>query len=51
MFYAETIGWPTILRRVREYRDAFGDYWNPAALIERLAASGGSIYAERAGGR
>jgi 3-hydroxyacyl-CoA dehydrogenase len=40
MFYADTIGLPTVLARVEEYRERFGDYWKPAALLERLAAEG-----------
>jgi 3-hydroxyacyl-CoA dehydrogenase len=46
MFYAETIGLPTVLARVREYRERFGDYWKPAPLLEQLAASGRSWYDE-----
>ena len=52
MFYADTVGLPVVLGRVREYRDRFGDYWTPAPLLERLAASGGTFYgwsAERRG--
>ena len=40
MFYAETIGLPTVLERVRDYRARFGDYWRPAPLLERLVAEG-----------
>jgi 3-hydroxyacyl-CoA dehydrogenase len=40
MFYAETIGLPTVLARVKEYRSRFGDYWEPAPLLERLVAEG-----------
>jgi len=40
MFYAETIGLPTVLARVKDYRARFGDYWRPAPLIERLVAEG-----------
>ena len=40
MFYAETVGLPTVLRQLREYRERFGDYWRPAPLLERLAAEG-----------
>src|SRR5439155_1058699 len=36
MFYADTVGLPTILARVKEYRSRFGDYWEPAPLLERL---------------
>jgi 3-hydroxyacyl-CoA dehydrogenase len=40
MFYADTVGLPTVLARVNEYRARFGDYWRPAPLLERLAAEG-----------
>jgi 3-hydroxyacyl-CoA dehydrogenase len=40
MFYAETVGLPTVLDRVRDYRTRFGDYWHPAPLLERLVAEG-----------
>jgi 3-hydroxyacyl-CoA dehydrogenase len=44
MFYAETVGLPTVLARVRDYRERLGDYWKPAGLLEQLASSGGSLY-------
>src|SRR5215831_3544837 len=40
MFYADTIGLPKVLSRVNEYHARFGDYWQPAPLIERLVAEG-----------
>ena len=40
MFYADSVGLPTILSRVKEYREQFGDYWKPAPLLEKLAAEG-----------
>ena len=43
MFYADTLGLPTVLARVKDYRARFGDYWQPAALLERLAAEGRSF--------
>ena len=46
MFYAETVGLPTVLARVREYRARFGDYWEPAPLLERLIADGRGFYSE-----
>ena len=36
MFYAETVGLPTVLARVKQYREQFGDYWKPAALLEKV---------------
>jgi len=44
MYYADTVGLKTVLDRVQSYRAEFGDYWRPAPLIERLAASGGTFY-------
>jgi len=44
MFYAETVGLPTVLSRVNEYRERFGDYWEPAPLLERLVAEGRGFY-------
>ena len=46
MFYADTVGLPTVLARVKEYRDRFGDYWAPAPLLERLVAEGRGFYAD-----
>jgi 3-hydroxyacyl-CoA dehydrogenase len=44
MFYADTVGLRTVLSRVEEYRARFGDYWEPAPLLERLVAEGKSFY-------
>ena len=44
LFYAQTIGLPVVLERVREYRSRFGDYWQPAPLLERLVAEGRGFY-------
>jgi 3-hydroxyacyl-CoA dehydrogenase len=46
MFYADTVGLDTVLARVREYRARFGDYWEPAPLLERLVAEGRGFYGE-----
>jgi 3-hydroxyacyl-CoA dehydrogenase len=46
MFYADTIGLPVVLARVKEYRARFGDYWQPAPLLERLVADGRGFYSE-----
>jgi 3-hydroxyacyl-CoA dehydrogenase len=40
MFYADSVGLPTVLEKVKEYREKFGDYWKPAALLEKLVAEG-----------
>ncbi len=44
MFYADTIGLPVVLERVRAYRARFGDYWQPAPLLERHVAEGRALY-------
>jgi 3-hydroxyacyl-CoA dehydrogenase len=46
MFYGDTIGLATVLARVREYRERFGDYWKPAPLLERMVAEGRKLYDE-----
>ncbi|HEU5135773.1 MAG TPA: 3-hydroxyacyl-CoA dehydrogenase NAD-binding domain-containing protein [Steroidobacteraceae bacterium] len=46
MFHAELVGLPLVQRRMREFaRNPHGDaeVWKPAALIDRLVASGGSF--------
>jgi 3-hydroxyacyl-CoA dehydrogenase len=48
MFYAETIGLDKVLARVRDYRARFGNYWEPAPLVERLVAEGRGFYSEPA---
>jgi 3-hydroxyacyl-CoA dehydrogenase len=40
MFHADTVGLPTMLRRVTEYRARFGDYWTPAPLLQQRVAEG-----------
>jgi 3-hydroxyacyl-CoA dehydrogenase len=46
MFYADTVGLPTVLARVHEYRQRFGDYWRPAPLLERLVSEGRGFYSD-----
>ena len=48
MFYAETVGLPTVLARVKEYRARFGDHWQPAPLLEKLVAEGRGFYEQDA---
>jgi 3-hydroxyacyl-CoA dehydrogenase len=48
MFYADTVGLPTVLARVKEYRARFGDYWEPAPLLEQMVAEGRSFYGSAA---
>ncbi len=44
MFYADTVGLPVILDRVKKYRARFGDYWEPAPLLEKLVAERRTLY-------
>jgi 3-hydroxyacyl-CoA dehydrogenase len=46
MFYADTVGLPRVLSRVKKYRDRFGDHWQPAPYLERLVAEGRGFHAE-----
>jgi 3-hydroxyacyl-CoA dehydrogenase len=46
MFYADTVGLPTVLARVNEYRQQCGDYWQPSPLLERLAREGRSFHGD-----
>jgi 3-hydroxyacyl-CoA dehydrogenase len=48
MFYAETVGLDKVLARVKDYRARFGDYWEPAPLLERMVAEGRGFYGEPA---
>jgi 3-hydroxyacyl-CoA dehydrogenase len=44
MFYAETIGLPTLLAGMRRYGELLGPmHWEPAPLLVELAERGGSI--------
>jgi 3-hydroxyacyl-CoA dehydrogenase len=44
MFYADTIGLPTLLEGLRKYRQQFGPmHWQPAPLLVRLVERGSSI--------
>jgi 3-hydroxyacyl-CoA dehydrogenase len=45
MFYADTLGLATILARIQDYRARFGDYWEPAPLLDTLVAEGRGFYA------
>jgi 3-hydroxyacyl-CoA dehydrogenase len=46
MFYADTVGLPTVLARVNEYRQWFGDYWQPSPLLETLASQGRGFFSD-----
>jgi len=40
MYYAQMLGLPEALRRIRALRDRHGEHWTPAPLLEKLVASG-----------
>ena len=46
MFYADTIGLPTVVSRVRMYREQFGDHWQLSPLLERLAVEGRGFHGD-----
>jgi 3-hydroxyacyl-CoA dehydrogenase len=43
MLYADDVGLKTVLEKLKAYQARFGDDFKPAALIEKLAAEGGSF--------
>ena len=40
MWYADTIGLKKVYERIREFQQRFGNWWEPAPLLERLAEQG-----------
>jgi 3-hydroxyacyl-CoA dehydrogenase len=40
MWYADTVGLKKVYERVKEFHREFGELWEPAHLLERLAAEG-----------
>jgi 3-hydroxyacyl-CoA dehydrogenase len=48
MFYADTVGLATVLRRVNKYREQFGDHWRPSPLLEKLAIEGRAFHGDAA---
>ena len=43
MLYADMIGLKTVLAKLKEYQAKYGDDFKPAALMEKLAAEGGTF--------
>jgi len=43
MFYADTVGLKVVLAKLEEFQTKFGDDFKPAALLEKLAAEGGTF--------
>jgi 3-hydroxyacyl-CoA dehydrogenase len=40
MFYAETIGYDKVCKRVKEFHESHGERWKPAPLLQRLSEGG-----------
>ncbi len=49
MWYADTVGLKNVYQRVREFHQRFGELWEPAPLLKRLAESGESFAAHDSG--
>ena len=43
MFYADTVGLPKVLERIRQFEKAHGEIWRPAPLLQQLAEQGKSF--------
>ena len=43
MFYADTVGLEKVLAKMKEFQAKMGDDFKPAALLEKLAAEGGTF--------
>jgi 3-hydroxyacyl-CoA dehydrogenase len=40
MFWADTVGLPKIVAKLKEYQERYGDDFKPSALLEQMAADG-----------
>jgi len=40
MFYADTVGLPKILAKIREFKEKHRKVWEPSPLLVRLAGEG-----------
>jgi 3-hydroxyacyl-CoA dehydrogenase len=49
MWYADAVGLKNVYQRVREFHERFGELWEPAPLLKRLAESGESFAAHDSG--
>ena len=43
MFYADTVGLPSVLETIKEFHERFGEYWSPAPLLTQLVKNGGKF--------
>jgi len=48
MWYADTVGLRKVLSRIEDFRRQHGELWEPAPLLKRLAAEGGTFAANDA---
>jgi 3-hydroxyacyl-CoA dehydrogenase len=48
MWYADTVGLKKVYERIREFQERFGNWWEPAPLLQRLAEEG-KTFAEFSG--
>jgi 3-hydroxyacyl-CoA dehydrogenase len=49
MFYADTVGLPSVLDDIKRFHERDGFYWQPSALLEELVRSGKSFADYQAG--
>jgi 3-hydroxyacyl-CoA dehydrogenase len=49
MWYADTVGVKQVYTRILDFQARYGDYWEPAPLLKRLAETGGTFASFDAG--
>lgn len=47
MFYADTIGLPSVLTKITEFSQKYGEHWKPAQLLVELASKNEAVTAFR----
>ncbi len=45
MWYADTVGLQNVYARVRDFHERYGELWEPAPLLKKLAEAGSSFAA------
>ncbi len=48
MWYADAVGLKKVCERIREFQQCFGNWWEPAPLLQRLGGQG-KTFAEFSG--
>ena len=43
MHYGDSVGLKTVVEKLKEYQNRHGDFFKPSALLEKLAAEGGTF--------